>query len=406
MNQEEKTVLRDLARRYMDVCAHPVQNQRRDLWRRHNSLKGTRPLIYVRAFAWHELAESECLIKDPLWQKYEKFLRHRLYWNDLGDDSIFEPWLTVTASHVCEDWGVTIHRQSSGDPGGAFKIDYPIREPGDEAALRVPWHEIDEKKSAEELARVTEVFGDIITINLDRSPAYRMWTADISTVLGHLRGIENIMLDMLDNPEWMKGIVKFLSDGVLKAQDEAEAAGDWSQSAHENQSMTYAEELPDPAANVNGVRRSQLWGYMAAQEFTAVSPEMHEEFLIRYQRPIMDKFGLIAYGCCEDLSNKIGMLRSISNLRRIAVSPFANVARCAEQIGRDYVLSYRPSPADMVSYGFDPERIRSILRRDLALCKECHTDITLKDVETVGGDPTRVKRWVELTREVTEEVYG
>jgi hypothetical protein len=233
-----------------------------------------------------------------------------------------------------------------------------------------------------------------------------MWTADISTVLGHLRGIENIMLDMLDNPEWMKGIVKFLSDGVLKAQDEAEAAGDWSQSAHENQSMTYAEELPDPAANVNGVRRSQLWGYMAAQEFTAVSPEMHEEFLIRYQRPIMDKFGLIAYGCCEDLSNKIGMLRSISNLRRIAVSPFANVARCAEQIGRDYVLSYRPSPADMVSYGFDPERIRSILRRDLALCKECHTDITLKDVETVGGDPTRVKRWVELTREVIEEVYG
>ena len=55
----------------------------------------------------------------------------------------------------------------------------------------------------------------------------------------------------------------------------------------------------------------------------------------------------------EDLTNKIDMLRTIPNLRRIAVSPFANVRRCAEQIGTDYVMSYRPSPADMVSYGFN-----------------------------------------------------
>jgi hypothetical protein len=101
------------------------------------------------------------------------------------------------------------------------------------------------------------------------------------------------------------------------------------------------------------------------------------------------------------------MLRQVPNLRRIGVSPFANTPRCAEQIGGDYVLSYRPSPADMVSYDFNPERIRAILRRDLAACKAngCHTDITLKDVETVEGDPTRVKRWVEITREVIDEIW-
>ena len=41
----DTTILRDLAKRYADVCAAPDQNVRRDLWRRHNSLKATRPLI-------------------------------------------------------------------------------------------------------------------------------------------------------------------------------------------------------------------------------------------------------------------------------------------------------------------------------------------------------------------------
>jgi hypothetical protein len=146
---------------------------------------------------------------------------------------------------------------------------------------------------------------------------------------------------------------------------------------------------------------------MASQEFTAVSPAMHEEFLLRYQLPILARFGLTAYGCCEDLTRKIPMLRRIPNLRRIAVSPFADAAKCAAEIGRDYVLSYRPSPTDMVGYGFDLARIRGILRRDLAACHRhgCHTDVTLKDVETVEGDPTRVGRWVEATREVIGEVW-
>jgi len=127
--------------------------------------------------------------------------------------------------------------------------------------------------------------------------------------------------------------------------------------------------------------------------------------MLQYQIPIMSHFGLTAYGCCEDLTHKIDMLRQIPNLRRIAVALTADVARCAEQIGTDYVFSYRPSPADMVSYGYDPDRIRRILRRDLGVCHDCHVDITLKDVQTVQGDPDRVRNWVRITREVIAEYW-
>ena len=60
----------------------------------------------------------------------------------------------------------------------------------------------------------------------------------------------------------------------------------------------------------------------------------------------------------------------------------------------------------MVSFGFDAERIRTILRRDLQACRQCHVDITLKDVETVERDPDRVKNWVAITREVITELFG
>ena len=285
---------------------------------------------------------------------------------------------------------------------------YPLKRLEDIAKLRMPRHEIDELATAQRVERMKEILGDIITINLDRGPWYRMWTGDISAYLGFLRGVENVMLDMADNPEWLRRLSKFLGDGMLKTQAEAEAVGDWGLCDHENQAMPYAEELPDPAANSNGVQRSRLWGYQAAQEMALVSPAQHEEFLLCYQKPILANVGLAAYGRCEDLTRKIDMLRQIRNLRRIAVSPFADAPRCAEQIGDKYVLSYRPSPADMVGYGFDEVRIRRILRRDLEACRanDCYVDITLKDVETVQGDTERVRKWVATTRAVVDEVLG
>lgn len=405
MNAKDKGVLASLARQYAEVCADPRQDALRALWRRHNSLKKTRPLIYVRAFAWGEMPQSKCVCEDEFARHYEDFFRRHLFWSTFRDDSIFEPWVTVQAVRTCTGWGLSGARHFSDEPGGSFKVDYPVKELADIEKLKTPWHGIDEAKTAERASRLAEAVGDIVAVNVDRGPAYRMWTGDISTDLGYLRGIEHIMLDMVDNPAWLHRLVKFMGDGILKAHEEAEKAGDWGLCAHQNQAMPYAEELEDPAPNVNGVRRSRLWAFMAAQELTAVSPAMHDEFMLRYQVPILAKFGLTAYGCCEDLTNKIGILRKIPNLRRIAVSPFANVARCAEQIGRDYVLSYRPSPADMVSYGFERSRIRAILKRDLEACRDCHVDITLKDVETVQNDPGRIKNWVALAREVIDEVF-
>jgi len=402
---KDRHILRDLAKEYLDICASPIMPRRRDLWRAHNSLRQTRPLIYIRAFAWNEMPQSRCICEDPFLKSYENFFRRHLFWHTLNDDSIFEPWVTMPAVWTHTGWGTMGERCFSEESRGSYKMDYPLKTLEDIEKLKLPFHEIDEAKTIANLNRLTDCIGDIITIDLDRAPAYRMWSGDLATDLGALRGIEHLMLDMVDNPEWLHRLVGFMSEGVCKTHTEAEIKGDWGLSAHQNQAMPYAEELRDPAPNIHGVSRKDLWVFMAAQEFTAISPAMHEEFLLRYQIPILTHFGLVAYGCCEDLTHKISMLRSIPHLRRIAVSPFSDVAKCAEQIGKDYVLSYRPSPTDMVGYGFDEDRVCAILRKDLSSCAESYVDITLKDVETVEGDPERIKKWVVLVRNVIDEIW-
>jgi hypothetical protein len=239
-----------------------------------------------------------------------------------------------------------------------------------------------------------------------RTPAYLFFNGDISTHVARLRGLQQLMMDMFDAPDKLHELLAFMRDGVLATHDEAEAAGDWTLSSTHNQEEVYCEGMTPPKPNTPCTRKD-IWGYFAAQEYTLISPEMHDEFLFQYQLPIMEKFGRVAYGCCEDLGEKIDMLRQLSNLRVIAVTPVADVKRCAEQIGPDYVCSWRPSPADTICCGFDENRIRRIIREGLEAFRanDCRVHINLKDISTLEGDLMRLPRWTKIVRETIEEVW-
>lgn len=406
MNPTEKTLIRNLAKRYMDIATADLQDIRRNLWRNHNSFEFSRPPIYVRAFAWREMPESRTESADPLCKTMETFFKQEIFRSKFNDDYIIQPWYTLHAVKKCQGWGVEYKRHFAGELNTleSYKVDYFLKKLEDMDKLRDPFHAIDEEQTLLLVEKANDLIGDIMPIDVFRGPAYWCFSGDISTDLGHLRGIENIMMDMYENPQQLHNLLKFMGDGILRTHDQAEAAGDIGSTFTYNQAMPYAKELPDPQPNVNGMNRNQLWNFTAAQEFALVSPEMHEEFMLNYQMPILSKFGLVAYGCCEDLTNKIDMLRKIPNLRRIAVSPFANVKKCAEQIGRDYIISYRPNPA-LLAAGYDRENVKQSLRRDFGFLKGTCFDITMKDVETVEKDPSRISEWVKTTREVIAEFY-
>jgi len=399
-------ILRELAKRYADVCRKPTYDERRDLWRRHNALRRTRPLLYVRWLAaWHEAAESRLECQDPFDRPYENHLRQMLFQDTIGDDYVLEPWLTVRATVATPSeglWGLPVRHSAKTDPRGSWKFQPTLATLDDAQRMTFAHHRVDEEATARNAARLHDAVGDILPIAVDRSPAYSGWNGDISTLLTQLRGLDQLMLDMMDNPAWLHRVLKFMSDAILTTHTEAELAGDWRLLNHANQAMPYAAGLSDPSADPRPVTRDKLWVFVAAQEYTLISPAMHDEFLLQYQLPIIARFGLSAYGCCEDLTRKIDMLRKVPNLRRIAVTPRADVAKCAEQIGTDYILSWRPNPAQMICCGYDPDLVRSIVTNAMDAARGCHVDITLKDVETVQSKPQNLRRWVRLVRSITD----
>ena len=100
---------------------------------------------------------------------------------------------------------------------------------------------------------------------------------------------------------------------------------------------------------------------------------------------------------------KIDMLRQLKNLRSIAVSPRADVRACAEQIGTDYAISWRPNPT-MICLAWDPDRIRKQIREGIEACKGTRMHVSLKDLENLEGEPERLARWIKIIREETERL--
>jgi hypothetical protein len=410
ISEGDRKILRELAKRYLEVCHTDRNNEKRRLWRQHNSLKPTRPL-FLAMTSTHFVEDREAsrlVCEDAFLKLFERDLKRRIYQAACDDDTVFEPWLVHGSTPKFPvpggaQWGVPFeYEQVKGGTG--WHIKPTIREPDDIRKLVQPPHRIDEAVTEEGRAKLEEVVGDVLPVVVDRGSMLRAFPGDISTDIGFLRGQEQMLWDMVDRPEWYHQLLALLSDGVLKNHAGCEAAGDWRFVSSDNQSMPYAEELPLLSPSTEAVPRKQLWCFLAAQEYAAVSPEMHEEFLLRYQIPIMEQFGLAAYGCCEDLTRKIDILRKVRNLRRIAVTPWANVAKCAEQIGKDYVCSWRPNPATHGCSGFDADQIRRDIRTGLAEFRKhhCHADITLKDVGTLEGHPERIRDWCRIVRECAE----
>ena len=410
-NGHDVAVLRELARQYAEIAGRAVQDERQGVWAGLNSLKPLRPTVLCTVGTWNHwagklFADDRMECADPFFRAYEKVLRVAIFHDSIGDDEIAEPWITVPAVRAGgwrQMYGLVEGNSGVTQDGGSWQFDPPIKDWADVEKLDPAPHRIDEEATALYAEKLSDAIGDILTVDVDRGPAWAGFAADLSTSLMGLRGLEQVMVDMYESPDELHRLCALMRDAVLAGQQQAEDAGDYGLTSQSIQAMPYVEELEPPRANVRPRRRKDLWCYCAAQEFELISPAMHDEFLFQYQLPIMESFGLVAYGCCEDLTKKIDMLRQAPNLRHIAVAPRADVAQCAEQIGTDYVLSWRPNPTDMVCGSFDEGRIRRIIRDGMEASKGCAVTLHLKDVETVQGEPDRLRRWVEITRSITDQ---
>ncbi|MFI3166673.1 MAG: hypothetical protein R3Y32_01000 [Bacillota bacterium] len=411
--------IRALAEEYSNVCASDRNKDLRKIWTNHNSYKDNRPLILLGMDLYNVnyplsdleivangLIDDKLVNTDPFMQNIERALRWKLYHASIKDDTVFEPYMMVPSVRTPDGenrWGVPCG-MGEHVAGGAGAYNPVIFEEDDLDKIIIQDHKIDIEATKALTDRYNDVLGGKLTAISDDRPTLFHWSGDIITDMAKLVGLENLFYLLVDEPDMLHKLAGMMRDAILKSHNAWEANGEANSTSSFNQAMPYAEGIASMESKISCGRKDMFMFY-AAQEMTSVSPDMWKEFCLDYQKPLMEKFGLIAYGCCEDLTRKLDYLFEIPNMRRISVSPFANVEKCAEKIGDKYIISYRPNPSSMVSRGINEDTIR----KEIGEAKthfnrnNCIFDLDLKDVQTVNGDSTVLPRFIEIARSVLEK---
>ena len=402
-------VLRELAKRYTEIAALPVQEEKRALWRKLNARKPDRPMVMIDQVCWNEMnIEDELTLrcKDDECRKYETRLRRTLFqWKRFPVDMVVEPFIRVpkainnTGLGVRADDQVAVSDPTNSVVGHQYTNQFQTEE--DLEKIKTPKVSHDAEETERRLSVAHEVFDGCIEIKAWGADPYLGLWDPISTWMS----VEGALFALVDTPEYIHKLLTRMTGGYLTMLDQLEEQGLLcGEQSLVHCTGAYTDELPAPGYDPQKPRTKDRWMFGLAQMFSTVSPAMFKEFEVDYTSRICEKFGLVYYGCCDPLDQKMNEVRMIPNVRKVSMSPWTNEERGAEQIGSDFVFSRKPNPAFVAYDTFDREQIRKDLTTTRDICNKhgCPLELILKDISTVRYHPERLTEWSQVAMEVVE----
>jgi hypothetical protein len=144
----------------------------------------------------------------------------------------------------------------------------------------------------------------------------------------------------------MHRLMAYLRDANLRAMEQVAATG--LLTPNNLGPMTCSDPIGEPKAD-GTIGYHNMWCMANSQEFQGVGPAMWREFLLEYQRPIIEQYGLSGYGCCENLTQKIEGVLSLKNLRIFVCSAWTLLEAVQEAVGHEYVIMWRQKAVPRVA---------------------------------------------------------
>ncbi len=407
ISDSDGEILRRLAEKVAQIACSERMGEVHRAWKAHNDLKPLRPVFFCDPEnGWNEIVtESQMQCAGVLGRRWEMALRKKIFCNDeMQDDTPIDSFFDVPYTVLPEDWGLSVEFERTQSDGAAH-WDSPVKDYEKDLAkidLRMP--EIDMETTNACLSETQRVLGDILSVRLKGT---WWWTLGVTMPFVFLRGLENLMLDMYDHPDEVKELLGRISSGNLRKLDWLEQRGLLSL----NNDATYVGSggygFTDslPREDYSGtVRCKDMWGFTESQETVGVSPKLYEEFIFPYEKPIMERFGLTCYGCCEPVDSRWDIIKRHHNLRRVSCSPWADYEKMAGYLKKDYIFSMKVNPADVAVVEPDFRQIRENLRRDLAITKGCVVEVIMKDNHTIAKRPENLIQWSRIAREEIDRI--
>ncbi|MDQ1256880.1 MAG: hypothetical protein QG656_1480 [Candidatus Hydrogenedentes bacterium] len=407
LNKEDVGIIRELASRAAGIAALPIQEEKRALWRKLNTLKPARPMVTIDQVCWNEMNEDGELTlqcADPECRGYEDWLRRTLFqWKRFPVDMVVEPFVRVHKAIYNTGFGVHVQEDTAVmDPtnsvvGHRFINQFETED--DLEKIQVPRITHDPAETQRRLTVAHELFDGLLEVRPEGVDPYLSLWDPISTWMG----VQTALYALIEQPEFMHKLVGRVTDGYMTMLDQLEDQG----LLCGPQSLihctgAYTDELPAPGYDPEKPRAKDRWMFGLAQMFSTVSPQMFKEFEVDYASRICARFGLVYYGCCDPMDGKMNEVRMIPNVRKISMSPWVVEERGASEIGGDYVYSRKPNPAFLAVNTFEPDRVREDLMATRKVCEKhgCPLELILKDISTVRYEPQRLTEWCRVAMEV------
>ena len=406
MIQKDKDIIRELAKRYMELATDESQQKMNKRMLDTNDLKLVRPPVLIDEIPWYQMdidGELTCLCEDKETRKVEAWLRQAIYRRKhFKADTMLEPFYPVVMAYDSTGIGIELKEEIIRTDGQNNIVSHGyedvLEDENSVDLIKIPTFTARPDKDEARVAFLSELLGDALPVKLcGRSYLYHApWDK-----IARYRGMEAILYDFYDRPEHLHAIRQKFHDIAVAEMDFIEK---------ELHVCPNRPNLHCTPAYISGLAEDgwkATWLRTMAQGFSEVSPAMHQEFELDYIMKIADRFAYTYYGCCEPLDNKLDIIFKIPNLRKVGVSPWAKEEIMAERLGGNYVYARKPNPAH-VALSTDPEVIRKETEKTVKLCQKhgCPVEFVLKDISTVSNKPENLIVWSEVVSDVLDTYYG
>jgi len=414
LGQSDKDALRRLASDLAEIAVLPVHKEKAILWQALNDLKSVRPMVWINEICWNEMNINEELTlqcEHPWARDQERDLRRTLYqWRHLPGDMIIDDYLASPLLFHSTDFGimenVDVVKTAEDNDVVSRHFNIQIQDFDDLGKIKMPQvtHNLEATKL--HYQAMCDVYREIMPVR--KVGQTHIWFTPWDYLI-RWWGIEQAMLDLIERPDLVHAAVERMVDAWVAELDQMEQMNllslDCNSTRVGSGGYGYTSQLPGAAFDPNHVKSHNMWGCSNAQIFSEVSPKMHWDFALEHDLRWLKRWGLVYYGCCEPLSNKIDLLRRIPNLRKISASPWCNTRPLVEKVGPDYVMSRKPSPAIFAEEGWNPQRARAELVDFLEPARRLggHVELIMKDISTVRRHPERLWDWARIAMEVAHE---
>lgn len=416
ISANEKHYLRELAQKQRDIAHQPVMEERKKLWYDHNNLKGQRPMVVIEEDSFQQdlmppLRCESSEAKAIEYQLQKNIVSHKL----VDDDKVIPDTFVVNWQISRNQYGVDVIRNHAADGSGhdvGYQFVHPIKDLArDFHILKPSTFSVDREGTQAKSAFAEDILGDILPVVIKNNSL--TWEPAPSGKVVELIGLEAMMYAMIDCPEWLHKLYRYLVDNIKSFIRWQEQEGllvlnngnDYAGAG----SFGFTTELPTEDYRLTGrVTANDLWGNMNSQETVSVSPAMFGEFAAPYYQELSEVFGLTYYGCCEPVhSIWKDCISRLHGLRKVSVSPWCNEEYMGDALkGGGVIYSRKPSP-NLIGVGatLDEAAYAAHIKNTLLAAKGCKIEFICRDIYTLTGDVSKPKRVVGIIRKCIEQYY-